>query len=150
VASRSWVIVDLIIISALESLVAEEVNRRIRHTPRLLPLVLEMLQAIRLIPPSGEDIEGDLPADGISTHIIAIRSSPCVQIRGGTWVAKDNSREPQVGKLLLQLLDKLLPHPMFLVVLLIRIPLLHARIPAHGAHVNHAIPELHERAPLHR
>lgn len=37
---------------------------------------------------------------------------------------------------------------MLLVVFLILIPLLDARVPAHGRHIDHAVPKLDKRAPL--
>jgi len=58
------VLVNLIVVPALECLVAEEVNRRVSYTSRLLGLVLEVLQAVGLVPAGGEDVEGDLAADG--------------------------------------------------------------------------------------
>ena len=64
-ADRSRVIVDLIIVPALVCLVTEEMYRRVCHAAWLLGLVLEMLKAIGLVPASGEDVEGDLAADGI-------------------------------------------------------------------------------------
>jgi hypothetical protein len=38
---------------------------------------------------------------------------------------------------------------MLLIIFLVLIPLLHTRVPAHRTHINHAIPKLHKRAPLH-
>lgn len=64
VPDRPRVLVNLIVVPALECLVAEEVNRRVSYTSRLLGLVLEVLQAVGLVPAGGEDVEGDLAADG--------------------------------------------------------------------------------------
>ena len=57
-------------------------------------------------------------------------------------------REAEVAKLLLQDADKRLPDLVLQVVLLILIPLLDARVPAHGADVDHAVAELDKGAPL--
>lgn len=55
--------VDLIVVSSLVSLVTKEVNCGVFNTARLLGLVLEMLQAVGLVPPGREHIEGYLAAD---------------------------------------------------------------------------------------
>lgn len=64
VPDRPGVLVDLVVVAALERLVAEEVDRRVGDAPRLLGLGLEVLQAVGLVPAGGEDVEGDLAADG--------------------------------------------------------------------------------------
>lgn len=58
------IVVDLVVISSLERLVAEEVDRRVGDTSSLLGLVLKMLQAVRLVPSGREHIEGDLATNG--------------------------------------------------------------------------------------
>lgn len=60
----------------------------------------------------------------------------------------DHSRESQMSKPFPQLLDKLLPHVVLLVELLVVVTLLHAGVPAHGADVDHAVAELDKGAPL--
>src|SRR5450432_244525 len=75
-----------------------------------------------------------------------IRTSGCRERRKG----KADSRQSQIRKFLLELLNKLLPYLMHLIKRLILIPLLNASIPAHGRHINHAIPKLDKRAPLDR
>ena len=64
VARDAAVGVDLVVVAALEGLVAEEVDRRVVHAAGPLGLVLDVLQAVRLVPAGGEDVEGDLAADG--------------------------------------------------------------------------------------
>lgn len=64
VADRPGVLIDLVVVPALEGLVAEEVDRRVGNPSRLLGLVLEVFQAVGLVPAGGEDVEGDLAADG--------------------------------------------------------------------------------------
>jgi hypothetical protein len=56
--------VNLVVVAALERLVAKEVDSRVLHAAGLLGLVLEVLQAVCLVPAGGEDVERDLPADG--------------------------------------------------------------------------------------
>lgn len=57
VTMNSFRVVDFIIISAREGLVAEEMNR--------LELVANKLEAVRLVPAFGEHIEADLSADTV-------------------------------------------------------------------------------------
>ena len=59
------VFVDLIIISSDESLVAEEVDGLVFDTRDAL-FSLDVLQAVGLIPTSGEDIERDLTTDRVA------------------------------------------------------------------------------------
>lgn len=56
---------DLIIIAAGEALVAEEVDCLVVDAGDVL-LGLDVLQAVSLVPTSGEDIEGDLAANGVA------------------------------------------------------------------------------------
>lgn len=63
VAYGAWVDVDLVVVAALAGLVAEEVDSGVADATGLLGLVLEVLQAVRLVPARGEDVEGDLAAD---------------------------------------------------------------------------------------
>ncbi len=64
VADRPGVAEDLVVVAALGGLVAEEVDGRVLDAARPLGLVLQVLQAVRLVPAVGEDVEGDLAADG--------------------------------------------------------------------------------------
>ena len=72
---RPAVLIDLVIIAALVCLIAKEVNSGIIDAADLL-FILEMLQAICLIPASGENVEGDLAANGKSIS------------NAGEWVSK--------------------------------------------------------------
>lgn len=56
---------DLIIVAAGEALVAEKVDCLVLNAGNVL-LGLDVLQAVSLVPTSGEDIEGDLAADGVA------------------------------------------------------------------------------------
>ena len=58
--------VKLIIIPTRTRLVAKEVDVLVLDPVGLFGFGFEMLQAIALVPAVGEDIEGDLSADGIS------------------------------------------------------------------------------------
>lgn len=60
VTNRPRIGKDLIIVTTLIGLVAKEVNSGIGHSTRLLSLILKHTQAVRLVPTSREDIEGDL------------------------------------------------------------------------------------------
>lgn len=62
---RAWILKDLIIVAALVCLVAKEVNLRVLDA-RDIFLVGQVLQAVGLVPAGGEDVEGDLSADGVS------------------------------------------------------------------------------------
>ena len=59
-SDRSGIFVNLIVVSSLERLVAEEVNGLVIDTPGKILVVLDVLQAVPLIPPRGENVEGDL------------------------------------------------------------------------------------------
>lgn len=61
--SGALVLVNLVVVAALERLVAEEVDRRVVCAVRLLRLGLDVFQAIRLVPAGREDIKGNLAAD---------------------------------------------------------------------------------------
>lgn len=54
---RPRVRVDLVVVSALVRLVAEEVDRRVLDAAGLLGFVRQVLQTVRLVPPGGEDVE---------------------------------------------------------------------------------------------
>lgn len=116
------VLVDLEIIAALERLITEEVHRGISNTARLLGLALQVLQAVRLVPAGGEDVEGDLAADA--------------------------EGQAQVAEALAQLLDELLADLVLLVVDLVVDALLNAGIPANRRYIDHAVAELDEGAAL--
>ena len=58
----SGVLVDLVVIAALVCLVSEEVDGCVVYAAGLC-FVLEVLQAVCLVPAIGEDIEGDLTAN---------------------------------------------------------------------------------------
>lgn len=74
VANRSWICVDLVIVTTLVCLVPKEVDCRVLYPTGLLCLVLEMLQTISLVPSSREDIEGDL-----STNRVPVPNPQLVQ-----------------------------------------------------------------------
>jgi len=59
------ILMNLIIIAAFVRLVAEEVNRRVLDTADFFFFV-EVLQAVGFVPAGGEDVEGDLAADGVA------------------------------------------------------------------------------------
>ncbi len=63
---RPLILKNLPIIAPLIRLIPEKMHRRKVHlAPGALLLGLDVLQAVRLVPAGREDVEGDLPADGI-------------------------------------------------------------------------------------
>ena len=63
---RPRVLVNLIVVTILEALVAEEVDILVVDTREMLSWIcfgLDMLQAVCLIPAVREDVEGDLAAN---------------------------------------------------------------------------------------
>jgi hypothetical protein len=70
VSNGSGIVVDLPVVAALEGLVAKEVNV-LEIDPRDVLLLLDVLQAIGLIPASGENIEGDLAANRVTVVFLA-------------------------------------------------------------------------------
>jgi hypothetical protein len=69
VANGAGVAVNLPVVAALEGLVAEEVNRLVLDAARLLGLVLEVLEAVGLVPAGREDVKGNLAADGEAGNV---------------------------------------------------------------------------------
>ncbi len=61
---RPLVVEDLVVVATLHRLVAKEVDGGVLDAAGPLGLVLEVLQAVRLVPARGEDVEGDLAANG--------------------------------------------------------------------------------------
>ena len=122
----------------------------ILHPLRVVFLRFNMLQAVRLVPASGEDIKRYLAANRVA------RSSqryptPLAKIPAGRAKGIEqggNPRKSQVRELLLQHFDHLLPDMVLLVVPLILVPLVHGRVPANRTHIYHAVPELNKRAAL--
>lgn len=64
VANGSLVAEDLVVVAALERLVSEEMDLLVADSVGLLGLVFKVVQAVGLVPAGGEDVEGDLAADG--------------------------------------------------------------------------------------
>lgn len=65
VTNRPRVRKDLIVVSTLEGLVAEEVNCAVVDAARDLLLVLDVIESISLVPALGKAVERDLSADGV-------------------------------------------------------------------------------------
>lgn len=63
-SNGAGIFINLIVVTANEGLVAEEVNCAVFDARDAL-LRLDMLQTVGLVPASGEDIEGDLATDGV-------------------------------------------------------------------------------------
>ena len=71
---RPRIFVDLVVVAALKTLVAEEVDVLVVNAREMLSricLSLYVLQAVSLVPTVGEDIEGDLAANGIASDQVS-------------------------------------------------------------------------------
>ena len=60
----SGIFEDLVVVTTWRGLIAEEVDGLVGDTTGLLGVVLEMAQAVCLVPTVGENVEGDLTANG--------------------------------------------------------------------------------------
>lgn len=118
------VLKDLVVVTALERLVTKEVHGGISNTARLLGLVLQVLEAVRLVPAGGEHIKGNLAADA--------------------------EGEAQVTEALAQLLDKSLANLVLLIVDLVVNALLNAGVPTDRRDIDHAVAELDKSTALDR
>lgn len=81
--------VDLVVVSSLVSLVTEEVDRLVLDTSRLLRLVLEVLQAVGLVPSGREHVEGYLAADREAVMAVSTRPGrqSCMASKRSTHVS---------------------------------------------------------------
>jgi hypothetical protein len=144
VPDRAVISVDLVVIATLVRLVAEEMDGSVVQAIWEVLLVRQVLQAVRLVPTGRKNVEGNLAAYGV-----AVISLVGVRLTLGSSRSGDE-REFEIRKLLLQRLNKLGPHIMLQIELIEIFPLLYTSIPANRANIYHPIPELHERASLHR
>ena len=78
VADGAGVLEDLVVVAALVGLVAEEVDGAVLDAADLL-LGFDVLQAVGLVPASGEDVEGDLAADGVAAWEILLAETDFFQ-----------------------------------------------------------------------
>ena len=118
-ADRPLILINLVVVPALERLVAKEMYGLVLDPADVL-LVLDMPQTERLVPARREHVERYLPADRV--------------------------RQAQVGKLLAQHLDELGPAPGLVVPFVELVSVGFAGVPADGGHVDHAVAELDEGA----
>ena len=68
VPDGAWVLVNLVVVTTFKGLVPEEVDSGVIPTTGQVLLILDVLQAIPLVPACWEDVEGDLAADGITIN----------------------------------------------------------------------------------
>lgn len=108
----------------------------------LLGLILEVLEAVGLVPTGWEDVEGDLSADGVAVTIISLGTSEGER--------EFNLREPIVSELVLQSLHESLANLVLLIKPLILISLAHTSIPSNRANIDHSIPVLNKSTSLNR
>jgi hypothetical protein len=144
VASSSGVSVDLVVVTALESLVTEEVDGLVSDAIGLLGLVLEVLEAVCLVPASGEDVERDLAANGE-----AIQKKSAMK-RHVMMEGLCDVREAKVAESLLENSDELFADLCVLIELLEVVSLLGAGVTADRADVDHAVAELDKGTALDR
>jgi hypothetical protein len=122
VTNRPLIAVDLIIITTLIRLITKEMNRLVIDAVLPLLLLRDKVQAVRLVPARGEDVEADLPADGVCEAVVRERLFQRAH-HGGADVVLD-------------------------VVLLVLVALLGGGVAADGRDVDHAVAELDEGAAL--
>lgn len=120
-ANRPLVLIDLVIVPPFFRLVPKEMNGLVVHPANLL-LMLQILQAVRLIPSSGENVKGDLATNGV--------------------------REAEFRELLLQSGNKLFADTMLLVVLVEVEAFVNRCITADGRDIDHSVSDCSsQRAP---
>lgn len=59
----SWILENLVVVSAFHGLVAEEVYGSVIYSAGFLGFFFEVLEAVGFVPAGREDVEGDLAAD---------------------------------------------------------------------------------------
>lgn len=83
--NRPRVTVDLIVVTALESLVAEEMDGLVFHARDVL-LGCEVLETVRLVPTGGEHVKGYLATDGVAVEDTTIRTEEYIWTERSTHV----------------------------------------------------------------
>jgi hypothetical protein len=144
VACDAGVVVDLVVVAALEGLVAEEMDGGVLDSAGLLCVVLEVLKAVGLVPASGEDIKRDLAANGVS-DLSCMGQHFFQSIDRSSF---QHSRQAKVGESLLELCNEGLTDLVLLVIGLVLASLAVGDVTADGADVDHAVTELNEGAAL--
>lgn len=84
VADGPLVAKDLVVVAALKGLVTKEVDVLVSDTA-VSGVVLEVLEAVGLVPTSGEDVEGDLTANG-----------EAIEGKSASWVTLRSERRREV------------------------------------------------------
>lgn len=72
VADCPRVAVDFVVVTTFESLIAKEVDGLVFNARDVL-LGCEVLETVRLVPTSGEDVKGDLATDGVAVENTSVR-----------------------------------------------------------------------------
>ena len=67
-ADSPRILVDLVVVATLECFVTKEVDGCVVHSAGQILVVLDVLQAVRLVPACREDIEGDLTANRVAMN----------------------------------------------------------------------------------
>ena len=72
---RPLILINLPIIPTLIRFIAKKVDSLILNAIRQILIRLDMAQTVRLVPAVGEDIEGDLAADGETARFCPARGA---------------------------------------------------------------------------
>jgi hypothetical protein len=64
--NRPRVLINLVVITPLHRLVAEEMDSVVFYTIRQVGVVFDMTEAVGFVPAGGENVEGDLATDRVS------------------------------------------------------------------------------------
>lgn len=140
VANSSGVGEDFVVVATRVGLVTKEVDVLV-FDAAVLGVFFKVAEAVGLVPASGEDVEGDLTANGEAIENQAV--SNCWRQSLGYY-----SRQAKVAKLLAQDRNKGLTDLGGLVVGLEVMTLLVAGVTANRADVHHAVAELDKGATL--
>lgn len=73
-SNGSWILEDLVVVTALVCLVTEEVDSRIVDATWQILLILNVLEAVCLIPTLRKYIEGDLTTNGVAVIVSSVSS----------------------------------------------------------------------------
>ena len=141
-ADGSGIVIDFPVISTLECFVPEKVDVLVVNTGESLGRVsfgLDVLQAVGLVPSGGEDIKGNLAADGITGSLISTSNK---------FGPESTLRKPQVGEFFLNGLDHFGSAAILLVPSLELVSFRLAGITANRTDVDHTVSELNE-SPAH-
>jgi hypothetical protein len=85
VANRPLIGEDLVVVAALKGLVAEEVDVLVRYAARPLGILLEVAEAVGLVPADGEDVKGDLASNGEARSRVSVNTCSTIATMEIRW-----------------------------------------------------------------